>query len=618
MRCRRARTIIARAVDDRWTLDERFALEEHVAHCTACERELERMRRVDEALQRRPEPPLDRLDVERAVAAIGARLAPREPRPASRERRPRARLTAAAVLLVVALGAAWLALDGPADPSDEAARPRTPAPDTVVEGDAHPPRDASAPPSERAPAVAPSDQVDPERLAAMRARIRERLAAIGAELEPAATSEAAEAFARRFETSVAAWADDGWPIARLVTGALDDASPLVRRAAARFLGRRGDRLGLAALSRRLDESRDDAHDLSCALLDASTRGLDALPDLVERIELADWLATRAPDPARLAELVGERLANGAGARFERAWWRALPKLGNVGRRALVDVGARRPKRREAILAALERDPNEAAVRAVVGGELARLGRSSPDWAFTLCARLRPAAGAGWLADRLAAGSGGERELGLLLELDGPRALEHALELWDRGLLGPGAWPVELVQRLERAPDELADLAAERVAASWFDRTAARRVDALADFAIAAESPAAAPALLRCVRSPLVAERVRVAAATALAELPHERLVSAVPSVTDELVRIVRTLGRDRADLAAVLLVAIARDPDVARLRAALPRASDLQLTTLERDLRSHDSGRRAAPLVRIARSIEPLLDDRSTSRRTQP
>lgn len=637
MRCRRARRIAARAVDDRWTLDERFALEEHVGECPDCARDYERLARVEDLLQRLPEPPLDRLDVEDAARAIAARLAPAAA--ASDRAATRApRWVAAAALLAAVVGVfqAFERADAPGPTvTDAAAAPplETGPRDASSErapsaGVAVPP--ASLPgapaeltdrtgPTEPAQSTGPVDPIDEGRLAEVRSATRALLASLGAELAPGAPSDRAAELARDLDERARPWADEGWPVTRLVTGALADGSPTIRRAALRYLGQRGDRVGVTALERHLVETAEDAPEAACALLDAFERGFPLSGELVRRTELVDLAlervarasSARAGEPApggRLAAAVAELLKDGPGRDVERAWIPALARLGQPGVVALCDLGLRRVAARPAVVRALAGRARHPALVL----ELERLGRRDLDWARELCAALRSPGMADWLAARVADESGGTWALELLVELAGPRALDHAVDLWGRGRLGPGGPPACLVDRLERDPAELESSVRATLAAGLEGR-ADDRLPTLIECAIAADTPAALPALCACVRSPLADRPLRRAAAGAIAELER------APWVADGLVDQVRRLGADEAPLAAALLVPIHADRGLDGLRAALPDAPETLLGDVEHELlTSGHSHRRAAALVRIARSIGPALDGRLPATRTRP
>jgi hypothetical protein len=112
--------VVERSFEGRASLDELFDLEAHVRDCARCRELHEQSHALQEALAEMPAPPVERLDVERALAGIRAgieagdaavgpaddpaNVAAREERPAGR----RALWLAAAAAAVVLLPGAWL------------------------------------------------------------------------------------------------------------------------------------------------------------------------------------------------------------------------------------------------------------------------------------------------------------------------------------------------------------------------------------------------------------------------------------------------------------------------------------------------------------------------------
>lgn len=140
MRCREARALLQRAADGELALEDRLALDAHVAECERCAPLARRLEELEHAFARFPEPPVDSLDLDAQVRAVRARIA--GDARTERTRRftlsldARRALVAAAVLALVAAGLV-LFLRGAAAPT----------PPVVQE----PPR---------SPSVAPRDAVD--------------------------------------------------------------------------------------------------------------------------------------------------------------------------------------------------------------------------------------------------------------------------------------------------------------------------------------------------------------------------------------------------------------------------------------------------------------------------
>ena len=72
--CRQTRRALPRLFAGDLDLGARLALEQHAQGCPRCGRELAREEELVQALRATSEPPTERLDVERNLAAIHARL----------------------------------------------------------------------------------------------------------------------------------------------------------------------------------------------------------------------------------------------------------------------------------------------------------------------------------------------------------------------------------------------------------------------------------------------------------------------------------------------------------------------------------------------------------------
>ena len=70
IRCRRARTWIDSGSIDDLSSDQVFALDQHVASCATCRERLEASRELDDLLESLPVAPVERLNIERSLAAI--------------------------------------------------------------------------------------------------------------------------------------------------------------------------------------------------------------------------------------------------------------------------------------------------------------------------------------------------------------------------------------------------------------------------------------------------------------------------------------------------------------------------------------------------------------------
>ncbi|MFN0008100.1 MAG: hypothetical protein ACKVXR_09355 [Planctomycetota bacterium] len=373
MTCREARSRILPAIDGSMRIERVFELEEHVRGCDDCRARYEEARELDAALARLPEPPADRIEIERAVAGIRGRIE-REIAPV-RSLPPRRRVSWWVPIGIGALAAAALLVFLLRTSPNEEAR----APEVVVEPIPPPPAPTVPPPT--APEI-----LDLARLERARDEVRCLLAS-----DPSPAHE----FARRFDDGARELYRTGWPVLRLVEDNLADPDPLVARAAARYLGLRGDRLAMHALENSL-ANPTTCFEAALALCDAGDAGLDGLVAalreprasalVVERLaERRDEGSARlldgaARDAARLRD------ARGGSARL-LAVIDALARIGPAGVPALLRMGSDGTLTRAEVVDALAR--TDGAADAVADLVVTRPRGIDGDLALTAIAALQP-------------------------------------------------------------------------------------------------------------------------------------------------------------------------------------------------------------------------------------
>ena len=356
--CRAARRRFDGALDGELALEERFRLEAHLAACPVCAQRFAELRRVEEAFQRLPEPPLERLDLDAAVDGVRAGLAAAArsagapehvppaagPRPLHRPRhraRHRNRRVGSLVLLAAALAAALgLALElgsgragGPAETTgrDVAGRP---AQDEPHREEA--PAEALPGSTEGSTAGSIDESMDEAtRLAALRERMREALAIAFAGVAPGGPAAGPVA---RFEELLGD-AGRGWSLRRNVEVLVLDPEPLVARGALRYLGLRGDVLSRQALEPALAVPGLRASavaalaDLGPLGVPALARALQAEPLPADAVLALGRLARGMPEAARALEDEVRRRASLA-RRDEAAQALLVETLAGVGPRAV--------------------------------------------------------------------------------------------------------------------------------------------------------------------------------------------------------------------------------------------------------------------------------------------
>ncbi len=302
--CRELRSRILPAVDGSLSIEAMFEFEEHLRACADCRERYEEARALDAALARLPEPPVERVDVARAVARVRAAI-DRESAPAPRRATRWVPLAIAATAAAAILVAVFRprSLPAPAAPSADRGEPTMATESPAL------------PPATPEPVDIP---LDPARLAQAREEVR-CLLALAAERLPAPGDPALPAeLASRFDEGSRDLERSRWPVLRLVEGALGDPDPAVARAALRYLGMRGDRLSIRMLEGALARPQSLV-DAALALCDAGEAGLDSLAPAVRdprasSLVLARVSARGGPGAARFLEACVRETARVEGSR----------------------------------------------------------------------------------------------------------------------------------------------------------------------------------------------------------------------------------------------------------------------------------------------------------------
>lgn len=356
IRCRSARRAIELALDDRLSLNRRFQLEEHLEACADCRELSVRTQRVEDALLSRPEPPAERVDLERSVAAIRVRLEPvvEEAAPA-KSASPRVLVglltVAASTVLILALQESTPTVETTStqrEPNLEAVASNIELPESAEPGQAPP----------------PEEPLDHERLARTREAVRRQLLEASAGLEPDASREQVEAFAELFDVSTVALRESEWPVRRLVERLLESEDDATASAAARYLGLRGDSASFARLARNFERPLV-ARAATLALCDAGEAGIPGL-GIALALPAQRGLALgflREQDPELVAPVLAERLAEECRedplAATSRDLVQSLVALGDPGLDSLFELYVEESLTVDALLAALEGDPASA-------------------------------------------------------------------------------------------------------------------------------------------------------------------------------------------------------------------------------------------------------------------
>lgn len=298
IRCRRARTWIDSGSIDDLSSDQVFALDQHVASCATCRERLEASRELDDLLESLPVAPVERLNIERSLAAIhdgiagsgdgagsGDRISipgPSIPGPSIPGTRRRLAPLAAAAVVVLA-GGAWLArewnrgveldpdlarLDSIADSGETSGVTSGAAPGEAEDAGAptHAPEPVGGDGEESVATgveVSPliqrtpfpgweASEVDPSRYTAAIDRVRDALFDSSQEFEAATEDDVpVSEFLGRVDAATSSLAREGWSVISLVADLAVESEP-VAPAALRYLGRTGGRLQVSSMDAALE------------------------------------------------------------------------------------------------------------------------------------------------------------------------------------------------------------------------------------------------------------------------------------------------------------------------------------------------------------------------------
>jgi len=447
--CRDFRAALPALLDGELALERTLELEEHARGCAVCGAQLARERALDRALLALPAAPLERLDLERNVRAVLARLDQPAPRVLPL-RRLRLWPWAAAAALALFLG--W-----------RSARPARPA--------------------EPAPTAKSAESVlEPARLESARTAVGAALRESEPRFDPA--RDDARSFAQAVDARTLELARAGWPLAELVRKAAGDADPLLAARALRWLGARG----ASASGMRAALARGElAPSAVAALVDLGPEGVDELRRAPESPALRALVLEQLPRAPQglLGPWIEDALARPRGAAAERErLLEALAASGGEGVPALLRLAGRGALEIDEALALLSRIPNadEALGRVLGEGRLAGL-----DERLLLLAVAEVGTSGGWdWIEREAREGRHESDALLALARGTPEALAVLLRL----RAASGANPGELGRTLESVLRERPDSAAAIARAG--SRT---ELAQLAELVSAAPDPALVPAMV---------------------------------------------------------------------------------------------------------------------------
>ncbi len=603
--CRHAKAWIQRAVDGELSLHERFRLEEHLGGCSSCRSLHAAQETLEEALLSLPDPPADRLDLDCAVAEVRAKIdetlaEPDAPgldaRPGSGRRRL-ARWGVAAVLLGVTAALALRALlagpvDGDPTPLAEPAIRRNFAPE---------------------PAAPETDAVVPTRLDEVRSTVAGELVAALGELSPTAPRAEVEAALAGFQNRTRDLSRS-WPLLRIVEGLVAVRDEETARAAARYLGVRGNAISTGAL--RDGISRPDiAPAAVCALGDLGEPGLDGLADALRdpklfALALDRIIAVGGEGAARLVEDALGRVARRM---------RTYPDQGTQDELAslLLALGSMEPPPVESFLRLAERGTLPrgellGALRNVFGakaelGALVASGRASWNEEILLdaLAVLAPEAALPWIAERAAERAHRDQALACLVAYGDASALAVLVELRANGRVASEHVVATARRVLDEDGGPALDLAMRWTGPPEVPRPDARTASRLLDLLLETESRGSGEALAHLAFAETLSRDERLLAALAVGEL-------GLPDHTLRLVEGMRGLQTGDHRIAAACLLSAHALGGVDGAERALDAVGHVSPRSGRRLLHLCDEaereGTRAVTLYKVARELETYYD----------
>lgn len=599
MRCSTAEEALLNRVDGPLSPELGAALGEHLEGCAACRGFGRRLDAVEGALLLQAPARLEAEDIERSVSVIRERLV--QP-PVGRPRRawiPTTALAAAAALLLLTLLA-------PRDESDEPTTPTTTEvrPEAQV-AQATPAEPATAPLAPEAPATTDAE-LDGERLRRARAAVRVQVARAAADLGETPDRDAITRLVEEVDGATAALRADEWPVVRLVAMVLEDEDASVASAAARYLGRRGDRLTDRRLERAL--GREGVAEAALeALGEAGARTQDelgralALPGLRERaLQLLHGQGGEAAARALAGALLDER-REAPGLPPSADLLEALVALDEAAVDALLEASAEGALDEQELCTALAAMP---ASPAVLSARL--LDERDPrrlELVTSCASSLAPVACRQWVLENLTNPRHGELARACLPRLAGGESLVALRELdLDRRLRGVDLDALVLAT-LEVDAQRLALHLEQLSGAGEFEEHAA-----LCLLLLRLQDPLALPGLRTAARATGESPELRRDLILAIAELGEAE---------DATLALELFAGRDGSSpvFAAACLLAAHQLGGEEAVRSALPEASERDLKDLLELLRRRRrSSSVTSTLYKLARELRPFPVSRGPDR----
>ncbi len=603
MKCRSAQRALRLQLDDSLALERELALEHHLADCASCRSRAMQMQALEEALVRLPQPPVERLDVERAVAQVRARceVAPVEPVERGHLLRQGA--------IVLAAAAAGLLLWTALREGEARETVRTPSEQLVTERRVTPEDGPDLRPTEPSPlntsTAAEFVPLDTHRLAAAREEVRTALRELGTGIGLDASREEVLALAELFDLNTLALRRGDWPVRSIVEGMLTSDELGIARAAARYLGVRAGSSSARRL-RAVLEHEELSSSIVLALVDLGAGGQEGLADALELpavrdVALGGLVQLATPTAAAHLGSALESTATGD-ASWSQALLDGLAQMGTVGLPELLQLHANETLDDETWLAALQdvQGASEWFARRLGQGQL-----SKPRTSLIATRALAPDETLTWLEAHLYERAYQELSREFLPTLAGERVVTILARLHEDSRLASDDLAAMLKAALETDTQRFVRALQTRSSVSTSQR------QTLLEMLLALSEPdLAIPALMAAVGASDLSESARSEAALHIGESSTD---GALPALTAAFADC--TLSERK--LAAACLLGIVRIGGLEAVASALdggPRRTTQNIRSL---LQRREAEERLIPSIyKLSRELKPFLSarDRETRR----
>ena len=449
--------------------------------------------------------------------------------------------------------------------------------------------------------VPAAEPIDEQRLEATRAEVARLLLEAASEITDDSSPERLEAFAQLFDLNSLSLRREDWPVRRMVERLLEAPDATVARAAARYLGLRGDVVSRSRLELALARP-EVARAATLAFRDAGADGIEGLGRalaLPSERELA-LEALRGTSGPETAQVLAAAITDMGDDEQRTPLLETLTEHGADALAPLFTLGLEGALTLDELLAQLDRI--EGADEWLLEGLDARERDAPRELRLRCVAVLAPGPAARWLEGQVHARDRALQNLAreLVPHVPGPAAVASLVRLSDDTRLSSEDMRAMSLRALELDEGRFAHVAGEYVQAGDVARTTA-----LAELLIAAESALVLPAVRVVAQSPELPETLACDLVTLIGE-------GGEAGDVESLLALFARLGAGDRQFAACCIVALHRLGGEAAVERALVDGRERSLMNILGLLRRRTAGSGTTPsLYKLARELKPYLSDRA-------